>query len=166
MRYLVLFLAFWSTSTFATDSHCSNSEKVVFSCRLSKSPKLVSVCASPTLAKSDGTLAYRFGVPGKPEFVFPSQGGRSPEQFRLAHYSRYQTERIELSFDNEKFSYIVFDYYEGGQKPPVTQGVRVMPRDGKGREIELRCAGKATSSLQTLAGIVPCDAENALAVCN
>ncbi len=166
MRYLVLFLALWSASSFAADNHCAATEQVVFSCRLSKSSKVASICASPTLAKSEEKLAYRFGVPGKPEFEFPSPGGGAPEQFRLAHYSRYQTERIELSFDHEKFSYTVFDYYEGDQKPPVTRGVRVMPSDGKGREIELRCAGQAISSLAKLEGIVPCDAENALAVCN
>ena len=166
MRYLGLLVLGFATGAYATGNHCSPQEQVVFSCAIKKSPKVVSVCASSNLSSSEGTIAYRFGILGKPEFQFPPRTDGSVKSFRFAHYSRYQVERAELSFDSGNFSYTIFDYYEGEEKPPYMRGVRVSPKDGKGKDIELQCSGKVISSLTKVEGVVPCDKENALATCN
>ncbi len=75
----------------------------------------------------------------------------------LAHYARFQTERVELSFQNDGVNYALFDYLEAGQR---TAGVRVTTTDGKERE--LACSGPITGRLGPLVKQLPCDADNAL----
>lgn len=53
----------------AQTTQCHAGEATVFSC--SVGAKVVSVCASSTLTEQTGTLAYRFGPPGKPEIDWP-----------------------------------------------------------------------------------------------
>ncbi len=166
MRHITFLLLILAADAGAAENHCSSQEQVIFSCSILKSSKVVSICASKKLTKSEGTLVYRFGPLGKPDLEFPSEAKGSPNKFRLAHYFRYQVDRPELSFDNGEFTYTVFDYYDGTENPPYARGVRVSPLDGKGKEVELRCSGKITSSLNNLEGIVSCDEENALASCN
>jgi len=150
----------------ASQSHCTDREQTVFSCRIAKSEKIVSLCASRNLTKNDGKLAYRFGPRGKVELEFPPSATNSLQQFRYAHYFRFQTDRTEVSFTNGKFSYSVFDYYDEQAKPKYARGVSVSNAEGNGREIQIFCGGKATSELKILDGIVPCDTDNALASCN
>jgi hypothetical protein len=166
MRYLCLLLTVFASTAYASGNHCSPQEQVIFSCEIKRSSKVISVCASSKLTVSEGTVAYRYGVLGKPEFQFPPQAEGSIKRFRFAHYSRYQVDRLELSFENGNYTYAVFDYYEGEEKPSYMRGVRVLPKDGKAKEVELRCSGKVVSSLTKLEGIVHCDKENALATCN
>ena len=55
-------------------THCTSNERVVFSCPF-KHGKTASLCASPDLSKTTGTLQYRYGVVGKaPELVYPKLG--------------------------------------------------------------------------------------------
>ncbi len=63
--------AAWAQAT--TTTHCSQEEKVVFSCPF-KNKKTVSLCASADLTKDKGILQYRYGVVGKkPELEFPNE---------------------------------------------------------------------------------------------
>lgn len=150
----------------ANQSHCTDREQTVFSCSIAKSAKIVSLCASGNLTKNDGNLVYRFGPPGKIELEFPSPATNSLQQFRYAHYSRYQTDRTEVSFTIGQFDYSVFDYYDEQAKPKYARGVSVSNVSGNGRDIQIFCGGKVTSELKKLDGIVPCDTDNALASCN
>ena len=60
-------------------SHCGESEKTYFSCKVRGSAKVVSLCGAPNLLSGsqedlqNGWLQYRFGVLGKPELVYPAQ---------------------------------------------------------------------------------------------
>ena len=143
-------------------THCAASETVVFSCRIAESTKVLSVCGSAHLAPGTGALSYRFGIPGKPESVFPGDAEGSPLRFRYAHYFRMRTDLTELSFANGGATYTVFDYYPGDEgRDEYERGLRVVTDAGKA-ETTLSCAGDVDSNLGMLEEIVPCDAENAL----
>ncbi len=152
--FLIFLMSIWAACAYAAEGHCSSDEQVFFSCVISKSPKVVSICASPKLTKRKGVLVYRFGALGKLEFEFSSQAGDLENKFKLWRYWRYQTERTELSFNNGKFTYTVFDYYDGQEKLPYRRGIRVSPKNGKGKEVELQCSGNVVSSLEKLEGII------------
>ncbi len=165
MRPLTLFLVLSAANVVAAGSHCFNYEQVIFSCSIQKSSKIVSLCASRTLAKGQGALAYRFGVPGRLELQYPHSPDGSIQQFRHAHYFRHQIDRTEVSFSVGSFIYSVFDYYDGEEKPKHSRGVRVSNSGEKSRATELVCVGAVQSELQKLAGIVPCDENNPLSSC-
>jgi hypothetical protein len=166
MRHYAVLLSFVTANALAAESHCTNQEQTIFSCSIAKSSKVISLCSSLKLAKGQGALAYRFGPLGKIELEFPSSPTNSLQQFRHAHYSRFQTDRTEVSFSIGKYDYSVFDYYDGEEKFKESRGVRVGNVSGKGKEIVLLCGGEVKSELPKLEGVVPCDTDNALANCN
>src|ERR1041385_3044873 len=69
-------------------SLCAKDEKVIFSCPLMRSAKMVSLCSSPKLTKDAGYLQYRFGLPGKIELEFPDHRADSLKVFKYSHYFR------------------------------------------------------------------------------
>jgi hypothetical protein len=161
-----LFLALFSTTAVAVGSHCKDQEQVVFSCSIAKSSKVVSLCASRPFSKAQGSLVYRFGRIGNVELEFPSSPTDSIGQFRFAHYFRYQTDRTDVSFTIGRFEYSVFDDYEEDENPKNSRGVSVSNTLGDGAETQLLCGSQVESDLKILEGVVPCDADSALATCN
>ncbi len=162
LRDASLAIALLSTSPASgAADQCRRGERVVFSCAVANA-RVVSVCRSDAARPADNTLSYRFGRPGQPELVFPSTARDSLQQFRFAHYFRYQVDRAELSFATDAARYTVYDYFEGDQKPSTSRGVRV---EVDGRERDLRCVGPVVSRLVELTDVVPCDADSALADC-
>jgi hypothetical protein len=166
MTSLAMFLALVSAGIPAGESHCSDHEQIVFSCKIAKSSKVVSLCASRPFSKVEGNLAYRFGPVGKVELEFPSSPTDSIRQFRFAHYFRYQTDRTDVSFINGSFRYSVFDDYDEDEDPKKSRGVSVSGADGEGSETQLLCDNPVISNLKTLEDVVPCDADSALASCS
>ena len=163
MRLFPIALILGCGNAFAAGSLCERSESVVFSCHVGRSAKLLSLCASPDLAPGRGHLAYRFGTPLRIELEFPKRGTPdSAKKFRYAHYFRAQVDRTEISFEIGEYAYTVFSYYDAGQKPATSEGVRV----GHGRsETMLICRDPASANFAPLEPVVPCDEENALASC-
>jgi hypothetical protein len=145
----------------AAPTQCQPNERVVFSCALANA-KVVSVCLISGNKPTNNELSYRFGKARQPEFSFPSARADSAARFRYAHYFRYQTDRTELSFENDGASYAVYDYYEGDGRPRFARGVRVT---AGGAERALTCKGPVISRLEELSDFVPCDTQNALASC-
>jgi len=166
MRHYVILLAVVSSGAYASESLCTDQEQAVFSCSVAKSSKVVSLCTSKQLSKEKGSLAYRFGSPGKVELEYPASPTNSLQQFRYAHYSRFQADRTEVTFSIGKFRYTVFDYFDENEKPKNSRGVSVSNVSGKRRETQLLCGGEVKSELQKLEEVVPCDTDNALASCN
>ena len=135
----------------------------MFSCSVGHSHKIVSLCASPNLSADRGSLAYRFGLPGKVELEFPRRGTpSSAKQFRYAHHFGYQVDRTEITFSVGEYSYSLFSYFDGEPKPTTAQGVRVSHGQ---KESVLSCNGEAAVNFTALEAAVPCDGENALASC-
>lgn len=105
----VAFLSIFTSVAYAqqpiTNSHCSASEKNIFSCSTDK--KVISICATST-----GDLQYRFGAITKPEMVFPN----IPKQNNLI--SRGNTMfsgggSSFVRFKNGKIAYVVYSALSG-----------------------------------------------------
>ena len=152
-----------ATRVDASTSLCRVEEQVFFSCRVTGSSKLISLCGSQALDTRRGYLQYRFGKAGAVELQFPRDRANTQRVFRYAHYFRAQVDRTEVTFDNDGYRYVVFDYYEGDIKPPVREsGVRVRRHGAVEKATELKCAGKSISKLGSLESIVPRDNDNPL----
>src|SRR5689334_25339939 len=86
-------------------SLCEKSEKVIFSCSIKKSGKIVSLCSSVNASKDQGYVQYRFGLPGKVELEFPKTLSGTQAQFKYSHYFRAQVDETEISFTSEGYQY-------------------------------------------------------------
>ena len=135
-------------------SLCESTEKIVFSCTVGKTAKLVSLCSSQELTKDRGYLQYRFGTPGKIELEFPNQREQTQSAFKYSHYFRAQIDRTEISFASGGYQYAIFDDYNGEQKPAQhEQGIQITPPIGN--VINLNCRGKAKAQYGDLAEVFP-----------
>jgi hypothetical protein len=156
----------WNTSSFAGEARvtlCRQGEEVFFSCPVKDGTRIVSLCGSRRLTAQEGYLQYRFGRPGKLELEHPKRRQGAQETFRYAHYSRYQVDRVAVSFQRGGFTYTLFDSYEGDAPPPARdQGVQVTPSRAGRKEVTLACRGAATGNLSSLSSILPCDKDDPL----
>lgn len=94
---------------------------------------------------------------GRIALTYPQDASAGVSSFLFAHYFRFQTDRTEVGFRNQRVEYAIFDYTEDGRR---RAGVRVTTADGK--ETELLCSGPITSRLAELKAVLRCDADNAL----
>lgn len=94
-------------------SHCTNTEKILFSCKLRGSAKYISLCGTNLLNAPDAYLVYRFGRLGKKEFSYPADSDGSLQRFRTTHYFRAQVDRRTVSFTNSNVTYDIFRNFEG-----------------------------------------------------
>ena len=142
-----------SLSQLQAGSLCANTEKIVFSCPISKSAKIVSLCSSKEFTNEKGYLQYRYGVPGKIELEFPGQREQTQKAFKYSHYFRAQVDRTDISFVNGDTEYSVFDDYNGEQKPAQhEQGVQITTPK---HELVLNCRGRAKAHYEDLADVFP-----------
>ena len=90
------------------------------------------------------TCSIDLGVAGHIELEFPTQRQETQKRFRYAQYSRYQVNRVAVSFQRGGYTYALFDSYEG-DTPPKThqQGVQVRPSGGARKEVTFICRGAA-----------------------
>jgi hypothetical protein len=142
-------------------SHCSDSELVVFSCQIKSSKKYLSVCASRSLDGTGRYVQYRFGPLGKMELEFPADRTNSVEQFKLTHYFRAKVDRRDLIFTNNNTKYVVFSHFEGEEMPPQNQaGVRIKDRSEHTSAKTLLCASAFYDRLETLDDTVQPDPDS------
>ncbi|HEV8721166.1 MAG TPA: hypothetical protein VGW77_11065 [Candidatus Binatia bacterium] len=166
----ILLAANYSTASAAAaqsdspaNSLCRSEEQIFFSCPIAASVKAVSLCGSKTIDSRRGYIQYRFGQTGAVELQFPRERANTQRVFRYAKYFRAQVQRTEITFDNEDYRYVLFDYYEGDVKPAVREaGVRITPHGGNQRESEIKCAGYPISKLGSLESILARDMDNPL----
>jgi len=130
---------------------CTAKETNYFSCTTTKH-RWINLCAG-----LHDNLQYRFGKAGNVELQFPNAVTGDNSLFKYAHYFRAQTDRFEVSFQNQTVSYTIFDYQEDKQRHA---GVRVT--DAKGQETELSCVGRISNRLSELKTKLQCDHDNAL----
>jgi hypothetical protein len=152
--FLLIFMPPAASSSIAQlqpGSLCERSEKIVFSCRISKPAKIVSLCSSKELTKDRGYLQYRFGLPGKIELEFPNEREQTQRAFKYTHYFRAQFDLTEISFTSNGYDYTIFDDYNGEQKPVRTeQGIRITsPKN----ETILNCRGRARAQYGDLSSV-------------
>lgn len=143
---------------------CRAEEQIIFSCPVARTSKLVSLCGSQSLDNRRGYLQYRFGAaPGAIELQFPRERANTQLAFRYAHYFRAQVDRTEVTFDNNSYRYVIFDYSEGDVKPPIREaGVRVRQLGNLAKEQEIACARAPLSKLGILENVITRDPDNPL----
>lgn len=138
---LLLSLLLTTPNLWAATTHCTTQERIIFACRTGK--KLVSVCASPTVTPSSGTVQYRFGPAGAPELTLPGAPAvpRSVAQAGTLMFSGGGG--AYLRFTQGAFGYVVYTAIgkSWGQKAGVA-----VEKDGK-RTANLKCTGAVTSEL-------------------
>jgi len=150
----VIFSRYEASPKSAGPSLCNNGETVVFNCSLKGSNKIVSLCSSAKLTKTEGYLQYRFGLPNKIELEYPKDHADSQKSFRYSHYLRAQVDLTEISFASGGYTYTVFDSYNGEEKPSISeQGVNVTSTDGK-KDVSLNCRGRAQAKLGNLTDVL------------
>ncbi|WP_460878201.1 hypothetical protein [Rhodanobacter koreensis] len=135
----------------STGSMCQARETTYFSCDTARH-KTISLCGAVP-----DNLQYRYGNASRVELQFPDDASKGADQLRYAHYSRYQTDRAEVTFSRADTDYAVFDYTENDRR---SAGVRAATADGK--DVEIRCAGPIRGKLVTLRKSLRCDSDNAL----
>jgi hypothetical protein len=123
-------------------SLCAKDEKIVFSCSLKRSMKVVSLCSSAKLTKDGGYLQYRFGAPGKIELEFPDNRADSQKVFKYSHYFRAKVDDTEISFSRNGYTYTVFDEYNGEEKPSVSEQGLTVTTDSSKKEVKYLCFKK------------------------
>lgn len=156
------------SSTFA-QTHCRAEEEVVFSCKIAKSRKVVSLCAiskSSNGEKKALMLQYRFGkLMGTPEFQFPPSETNSLKQFRLYEYLRPDLVSTSVSFENSGFYYVINESEDQHSVPSKLAGVSVISRE-RNTQLNLTCETKSVySDWSTVSGVIPCDEEMTLNAC-
>jgi hypothetical protein len=143
-----------SASATQPNTLCAQGERVIFSCALRQTAKVVSVCASQDLTNEKGYLQYRFGRPGKIELEFPKDRANTQQQFEYSHYFRARVDLTEINFTVDGVSYSVFDDYQGEEKPAVSeQGVAINWGTNK-KEVRLLCAAKPKADYADLQDVL------------
>jgi hypothetical protein len=112
------------------DTHCTNTEKVVFSCSFGK--KMVSICASSDLSASAGYMQYRFGAKDKVELQYPQSQVHPRGKFSVKRQTPVlgdgtRAKLTEVSFTQGDIKYIV-DSMDTGSTDKTTLDVE---RNGK-----------------------------------
>jgi hypothetical protein len=133
-------------------SLCDKGEKVVFSCAVKRSGKIVSLCSSPKLSKTEGYLQYRFGRTGQVELEFPKERSASRGAFKYSHYFRAQVDSTEISFTVNGYTYSVFDEYNGEEKPVISEKGLTVTSESTKKEVKYLCQGKPTANYADLPG--------------
>ena len=138
----VAFLFSWlPRAAAAGTSHCSAKEQTLFSCNTGR--KTVSVCASPDLSASAGSVQYRIGRPGAPELAYPPADADWRKVTRGGALSFAGGGGAYLAFANGPYRYVV--YTAIGEGWGKKAGVAV-EKSGK-RVASLPCKEKETSEL-------------------
>lgn len=152
---LCLAVATTSPAQLQTGSLCERDEKVVFSCTVAKSARIVSLCSSKQLTKEQSYLQYRFGLPSKIELEYPKERSRPSEAFKYSHYFRAQVDTTEISFSLNGYEYAIVDDYNGEQKPAQhSQGITITPPNN-GKPVTLNCRGRVQAQYGDLADVFP-----------
>jgi hypothetical protein len=137
-----------------TSSLCAAGEKVIFSCPLKRPAKIVSLCASTKLTKTEGYLQYRFGIPGNVELEYPKERTPAANAFHYSHYFRAQVDLTEITFSIDGYGYKVFNDFNGEEKPAISdQGVTVQPPGNK-KELNYSCGSRAKMNLGDLGDVL------------
>lgn len=123
----IFFLLALSTSAFPSETLCSPSEEIVFSCRDQRG-KTISVCASPS-NQGGAKIAYRFGSAKKIELELTAD--TSQELPPVEHNGLLGNPAYEyfVRFRSGKYTYTVENYWDGRPRHSDVAGVLVAKSD-------------------------------------
>ena len=137
-------------------SHCSSQEETLFTCKISKSKKLVSICTSKGFSNHSGYIQYRFGRPNQVELAFPKVISDSSRKFLWQTYGYSGGWDTRIQFSIENFRYQVYDkaYKKTASSKDLYGGILVYKKNKK--LAELKCDLKTISGgLNQLYGKIP-----------
>ena len=124
-------LGMCSLPSFAVDTLCASTDKVVFSCTLANSKKIVSMCASSDAKR----FYYAYGLSATPELVYPARDQPSDGVFMRSHLVYGGASGgTAYSFVKQGYKYIVYSvsgtgFQDGGvivQRAGDTGGAKKM----------------------------------------
>jgi hypothetical protein len=114
-------------------SLCTGEEVAIFSCAVGPEGKILSLCASPDLSETAGTLAYRFGRKERLELTHPQGEAASRTAFRRGMVGAAGGDFIRFSRGDTTYTLV----YTDGPRLPYFAGVEV--HRGTKRIAALRC---------------------------
>ena len=97
-------------------SLCAPGERVLFSCSLQQTKKLVSLCTSQNLSPTSGYLQYRFGVPGKVELDYPPGKAFAKGRLGLVRTQFLRSASYGVEFSSKGYDYAL-SYVASGPDP-------------------------------------------------
>jgi hypothetical protein len=108
---LIILCRFLLVSAFAQQSApslCHRDEQQLFNCPARG--KIISICATQNLSKSEGSVLYRFGRLGKVELEYPSLPQHPSKSFRgfFEQWAKGNAEQISFSVGAK--TYVVYHY--------------------------------------------------------
>ncbi len=140
----------------ARKSLCEADEKVVFSCTMQKSSKLLSLCTSRQVDAKTGYVQYRFGVPGTVELQFPAERKDSQAAFSYSRYTRPLVTYLTLDFESNGYKYSVHQDSNAEEKPPDNSSYLEVTAPGDNvKPVEMKCRLPVIGSLMLLEDVVP-----------
>jgi hypothetical protein len=93
---------------FIAGSLCAKEDKIVFSCPLAKSKKIVSICAAGDAMPH--RFYYAFGRPNAPELIYPQKSESETNKIDISRLNfAGATAGIAYSFVNNGYKYIAYD---------------------------------------------------------
>ncbi len=131
---------------------CTANEDARFSCA-AKNGKVISICASPDLSATVGSIQYRFGRPGAVELAYPADPatGRTALTWNTQNHASSQS--FNVVFQNGGFSYTVYDQDTMGSGSQNGSGILI---EKPGAEpISIACTGPTILKIDSLEKILP-----------
>jgi hypothetical protein len=143
-----------------TTNLCNLPEKVVFTCQLAESTKVVSLCGSEDFTRTSGTLQYRFGRRGGLELAYPevTEGSRDAFTFDASTNDGGDVDELTVRFENGGHTYRIsqeIGWHFGHQhnRMPMPGGAGVSVQTGGEVVAELFCDAELATSLIPLFGL-------------
>jgi hypothetical protein len=148
MRLIVCSIIFVSTSAQADHQKptlCNSSEKIVFSCAVSK--KIVSLCATPDMTANTGRLTYRFGVFGSAMDLEFSNNKLGPASSYTVLFETWKNGTFgAISFERGEYSYTVYTRMAAQEEgDPRSNGAGVQVHHNKKQVADLWCKDASIS---------------------
>lgn len=129
---------------------CEPGEKPVLTCEMKKGGKTLSLCASKDFNLRDavptGTLAYRFGKPGKVELSWPEAGADAKKAFTYKNEAKQSGSRVAAASFEGKDGAVYSAYVAYTGQRVVSAGLLVTAK-GKKKAADSECKTPGESAL-------------------
>ncbi len=114
-HWIIAWTCIYSGAAMA-QSLCAPNERIMFSCPLTQSKKIVSLCASQNISPAIGYLQYRFGTAKDTELVYPLGKAHPKGNFELFHIQYVRASSYGVSFKLRGYEYSL-SYMASGPDP-------------------------------------------------
>ena len=118
IRLAVLLFSFSLSAAAHAQTHCGGDEIDYFSCKITKSEKVISVCGNIADGNldNDSWLQYRFGKIGQLELTYPTEKTESLDLFEGIYFSKYGDVLLRLINNQTLYEVFLSERYETPKK--------------------------------------------------